>query len=35
MKVARRHFGNALGPDYNLAHANHFHFDASRFNLCL
>ncbi len=21
-----RYYGNALGPDYNAAHANHFHF---------
>ena len=20
------YFGNALGPEYNAAHANHFHF---------
>ncbi len=27
-------FGTALGPDYNAAHANHFHFDMRSFGLC-
>ncbi|MEA9390752.1 extensin family protein [Acerihabitans sp. TG2] len=27
-------FGNALGPDYNDAHANHFHLGMRGFNLC-
>lgn len=29
-----RYFGTVLGPDYNRAHANHFHMDNSRFGLC-
>lgn len=28
------YFGTVLGPDYNAPHANHFHLDTSRFNLC-
>nr|WP_223881569.1 extensin family protein [Affinibrenneria salicis] len=28
------YFGNALGPDYNAAHANHFHFGMRGFGLC-
>ncbi len=27
-------FGNALGPDYNDAHANHFHLGMRGFRLC-
>ncbi|MBA2780963.1 extensin family protein [Billgrantia kenyensis] len=27
-------FGNVLGPDYNLAHADHFHFGMRGFRLC-
>lgn len=27
---ACKRFGTVLGPDYNAAHANHFHFDMSR-----
>ncbi|KQN56769.1 extensin [Erwinia sp. E602] len=27
-------FGNALGPEYNAAHANHFHLGMRGFNLC-
>lgn len=32
--AACSYFGSVLGPDYNQAHANHFHVDTSRFNLC-
>lgn len=28
------YFGNALGPDYNAAHANHFHFGMHGFGVC-
>lgn len=31
---ACEYFGTVLGPDYNAPHANHFHLDTSRFNLC-
>ncbi|NIY48329.1 extensin family protein [Cedecea colo] len=27
-------FGNALGPDYNAAHANHFHLGMRGYGLC-
>jgi hypothetical protein len=27
-------FGNALGPDYNAAHANHFHMGMRGYGLC-
>lgn len=27
-------FGNTLGPDYNAAHADHFHFGMRGFSLC-
>jgi len=27
-------FASVLGPDYNAAHANHFHFDMGGFGLC-
>ncbi|MFN2408932.1 MAG: extensin family protein, partial [Halomonas sp.] len=27
-------FGNTLGPDYNAAHADHFHFGMRGFRLC-
>ncbi|MBS9403808.1 extensin family protein [Halomonas sp. TRM85114] len=27
-------FGNVLGPDYNAAHADHFHFGMRGFHLC-
>jgi hypothetical protein len=27
-------FGNVLGPDYNAAHADHFHFGMRGFRLC-
>nr|WP_231489693.1 extensin family protein [Halomonas saliphila] len=27
-------FGNVLGPDYNQAHADHFHFGMRSFGLC-
>ncbi|WP_410016239.1 extensin family protein [Sodalis sp. C49] len=27
-------FGNSLGPDYNAAHANHFHFGMRGFGVC-
>ncbi|MCX2524966.1 extensin-like domain-containing protein [Larsenimonas rhizosphaerae] len=27
-------FGTSLGPDYNQAHANHFHLGTRRFGLC-
>lgn len=29
-----RYFGNALGPDYNAAHANHFHFGMRGYGVC-
>ena len=29
---ACKRFGTVLGPDYNAAHANHFHFDMARSN---
>lgn len=28
------HFGGVLSPDYNAAHADHFHFDYSRWGFC-
>ncbi len=31
---ACRRFGTVLSPDYNAAHANHFHFDMSGNNYC-
>lgn len=31
---ACRRFGTVLGPDYNAAHANHFHFDMSGQGYC-
>ena len=31
---ACRRFGTVLSPDYNAAHANHFHFDMSGQNYC-
>ncbi|MBK9078162.1 MAG: extensin family protein [Hyphomicrobium sp.] len=31
---ACRYFRVALGPDYNAAHANHFHFDRGAFKRC-
>lgn len=31
---ACRRFGTVLSPDYNAAHANHFHFDMSGGNYC-
>ena len=33
-KRACRYFRVALGPDYNEAHANHFHFDRGAFKRC-
>ena len=27
-------FGNVLGPDYNAAHADHFHMGMRGFRLC-
>lgn len=27
-------FASVLGPDYNAAHANHFHFDMGGFGIC-
>ncbi|KFX07212.1 extensin [Pectobacterium betavasculorum] len=29
-----RFFGNSLGPEYNAAHANHFHFGMRGFGVC-
>jgi hypothetical protein len=29
-----RWFGGALGPDYNAAHADHFHFDVGGYSVC-
>jgi hypothetical protein len=31
---ACRYFRVTLGPDYNPAHANHFHFDRGIFRVC-
>jgi hypothetical protein len=31
---ACRMFGAVLSPDYNAAHANHFHFDLGRWSTC-
>lgn len=31
---ACRFFRGVLGPDYNAAHADHFHFDRGRWNVC-
>lgn len=28
------YFGTVLGPDYNAAHQDHFHFDTARFGVC-
>jgi len=28
------YYGNGLGPDYNAAHANHFHFGMRGYGLC-
>lgn len=28
------YFGTVLGPDYNQAHANHFHLDTSNYRFC-
>jgi len=28
------YFGNSIGPDYNAAHANHFHFGMRWFGFC-
>lgn len=33
-KSACRRFGTVLGPDYNAAHYNHFHFDMSGNGFC-
>lgn len=33
-RAACRHFGTVLGPDYNAAHADHFHFDTAPFGAC-
>lgn len=33
-KRACRYFRVALGPDYNSAHRNHFHFDRGAFSRC-
>ncbi len=33
-RSACRRFGTVLGPDYNAAHANHFHFDMSGQGYC-
>lgn len=33
-KSACRRFGTALGPDYNQAHHNHFHYDMSGNGFC-
>ncbi|GAA5234260.1 extensin family protein [Verticiella sediminum] len=32
--AACRFFGNTLGPEYNAAHANHFHLGMRGFGLC-
>ncbi|MDU4665108.1 MAG: extensin family protein, partial [Enterobacter hormaechei] len=28
------YYGNGLGPDYNAAHANHFHLGMRGYGLC-
>jgi hypothetical protein len=33
-RQACRYFRVTFGPDYNPAHANHFHFDRSLFRMC-
>lgn len=33
-KAACGYFGTVLGPQYNQAHLNHFHFDNSGFSFC-
>ena len=33
-KSGCRRFGTVLGPDYNAAHYNHFHFDMSGNGYC-
>ena len=31
---ACHYFGTTLGPNYNAAHANHFHFGLRGFGIC-
>ena len=31
---ACRYFNTVLGPNYNAAHHNHFHFDLGRARIC-
>ncbi|MGC6386683.1 extensin family protein [Ewingella sp. S1.OA.A_B6] len=33
-KESCSYFGNSIGPDYNVAHANHFHFGMRWFGFC-
>jgi len=33
-KEACRFFNTVLSPEYNQAHANHFHFEMSRYRIC-
>ncbi len=33
-RAACRYFGTVLGPDYNRAHADHFHLEGGGFGLC-
>lgn len=33
-QAACTHFSTVLGPDYNAAHANHFHLDMGRWQVC-
>ena len=33
-RAACKYFGTVLGPEYNAAHADHFHFDTANFGAC-
>lgn len=34
LSASCRYYGNGLGPDYNVAHANHFHLGMRGYGLC-
>ena len=34
LSASCQYYGNGLGPDYNAAHANHFHLGIRGFGLC-
>lgn len=34
LSASCRYYGNGLGPDYNAAHANHFHLGMRGYGLC-